>query len=126
MKPSLDPQTHRRPRRRFVLGLALAIGCPIALYIAAGVFALSGFYRSNGLVQVTNGCESTVYVEVAGNKIGSDGFTLAAGETVTVERPHTDEVLVWRDTPVDNTRLMRIPIPEAAESLSIADRACPG
>lgn len=75
------------PRRRLFIGLVIAI--PIALFIAAAVSAVCGFTRSNGEIEVTNGCSSTVYIEVAG-KIGSDGFTLTPGEVITVLRPHTD------------------------------------
>ena len=113
-----------RPCRRLVIGVGLLAAVPIALYIAAGVSAVWGFTRSNGEIDVTNGCESTVYVEVAG-KIGFDGFMLGPGDTITVERPHTDEINAWRDTAVDNPNIRRISIPGDAESISIVGEACP-
>jgi len=96
----------------------------IALYIAAGISAVWGFTRSNGEIDVTNGCDSTLYVELAG-KIGFDGFRLGPGDTITIERPHTNEINAWRGTAVDNPNIRRIPIAGDAVSISIAGEACP-
>jgi hypothetical protein len=109
---------------RLLLIVGIVGGLPIALYVATCSWAVWGFTRSNRNIEVLNACPWTVSIDVAG-KIGSDGFVLAPGEAISVERPYTNDVRAWRETPVDNPDMMRIPLPEDAEAVSIAGDACP-
>ncbi|MGE0308472.1 MAG: hypothetical protein AB7Q27_22250 [Acidimicrobiia bacterium] len=124
-EPPLGARRSASTRLRRRLVIAVAVVClPVVLFLAAGAWALRSFYESNGTMTVTNRCPSTIYVEAAGT-LGWDGFTLHPGDHVTIQRPHTEEILVWRETAVNNADLTRLPILAKGEDMTLGDTSCP-